>query len=196
MVLPKCSYIEPSTTELGKCYPRLRDKIGHKPSPWTIPEVRAYWDEYDASIAWYDTDGHLIDVDVNALIEKQKDEALVLRGRGNRQIAETGGQFQRWELHIKAEYTRMRADHKERMASKAYRKLVEDEIKEDERALQMALQHRDIEHSESDGDEPTVTAQLRQESAVERPTTRTTRRRSHGQIISPPVVQPASQQGR
>lgn len=78
MGLPKCSYIEPSTTELGKCYSRLRDKIGHKPLPWTIPEVRAYWDEYDASIAWYDTDGHLIDVDVNALIEKQKDEALVL----------------------------------------------------------------------------------------------------------------------
>ncbi|PMD31047.1 hypothetical protein L207DRAFT_611836 [Hyaloscypha variabilis F] len=98
----------------------------------------------------------------------------------------------------------MKADHKERIALKAYRKLVEDEIKEDERALQMALRRRrrddrDIEHSgseEGDRDERTVSAQLRQESATKRPTTPTTRRRSYSQIKSPLVIRPASQQGR
>jgi hypothetical protein len=199
MSLSKSLYRDPTTAGLGSCYSRPFDRFAKKSSPWTQPEMTAYWDEFEAGQTWYKLHGQKIDVGVSA-----KGQPLGFLHGG---LGQTNLQFAVWEAHIEYDYQQMRADHEEMMADETYRRLVKDEIEEDKEALDWALRlqnapkgpKRKRDKVEDSPSEEIVdydhvpSAPLREEAAIKQPTTLPTRRRSYGQIVSSLALRPRGQ---
>lgn len=112
---------------MDNCYSRVRDhtnftvrngSTNYMPSPWTIPEIRAYQD-----------------------FQKEEEDWLVQHADEETEAA-SRVQLDLRQEEISKVYTQIQADHEKRLRNRAYKALFLAEAKEDERDVERAINLR------------------------------------------------------